>query len=76
MRSGKCPKCGSEQIVDGGRIVEDGEVRLRFLKHKRVLFPGPVVSEIRAIVCVDCGYTELYAIQPEVFNCFIKNEEQ
>ncbi len=72
MKSEKCPKCGSDQIARGGRIVEEGQVRLRFLTHKRLFFPGPVFSEISANVCVDCGYIELYALRPEAFDSFIK----
>ena len=65
--SGKCPKCDSRDIaVEGLYLPTVFQVMLR-VARKVGWFP--FVSKatiIRPYVCVDCGYTELYADHPEV----------
>ncbi|MBE0517525.1 MAG: hypothetical protein IBX41_09130 [Methanophagales archaeon] len=55
MANEKCPKCGSGNI-DRGHI---GGAVFGYKSHKQGLFSEPV-KEFEALVCLDCGYTELY----------------
>lgn len=70
MRSGTCPKCGSTEILENvgvntlgeggpaGRIAFRLEETFGFLKKATRV-------EARAWICGACGYSELYAAEPE-----------
>jgi len=69
MREGACPKCGSADIVPNRPIRDLGhgnsvhELTTRVEERPDALiFKGETVeSYLRAWVCGECGYTELYA---------------
>jgi hypothetical protein len=59
-----CAKCGSAKVLGEGGLGAGQEVTLVFFKRKSRLFPGAVRLTLRAQVCVDCGYVEVYAQAP------------
>ena len=73
MKSGVCPKCQSQNIIRGARVDDaagdapgDPAVALRVsvLRARRKLFFPRRASKVRAWMCGDCGYMELYADEP------------
>jgi len=58
MRNTNCPKCGSANL-DRGRVGTKGEaIALGYVSDRHKLLSYP--ESIKAEVCLDCGYTELY----------------
>ena len=71
MRNGKCPKCGSTEIIPDVRVLDRGESNLTSDLQVAVdanpgawVFKGRQISKLSAFVCASCGYTEMYAIDP------------
>ena len=63
MRRGVCPKCGSAEVLGEVEVAEKnnpGVFLRRFKRPGKVLFAGPQYAELKAWVCLGCGYTELY----------------
>jgi hypothetical protein len=67
-----CARCQSPKVIPDVRVVDHvqgagkTEGSLEVYKNPRaLLFTGGVSSTMRAWVCGDCGYTELYASDPE-----------
>ncbi len=70
MKKGRCPKCGSKDVMasvevrDEGRsghhplrvVVEESEPA----RHKAIWVQPQAEAEIHAWICGHCGYTELY----------------
>ena len=54
----KCRECGSERIAPSVRVAPPGA-------------PG-LLAQLRARVCADCGYTELFA--DEAMNVFLAHQ--
>ena len=54
-KTGKCIKCGSQNL-DKGNI---GGGFFGYKSHEQSLFSEPV-KNFEAIVCLDCGYVDLY----------------
>jgi predicted nucleic-acid-binding Zn-ribbon protein len=55
----KCPKCGSSHIDDGDlRGLEEPENISYYHSRNKKFLKG--MAGVRAFVCKDCGYTELY----------------
>jgi predicted nucleic-acid-binding Zn-ribbon protein len=73
MKKGSCPKCGSADLIENGRIdISSGgysqayDFTVTVQKHPdAVLFKGVVSSKLRAWVCGACGFTELYVNNPQ-----------
>ena len=67
----RCVKCGSDKIVPDAEILDqghysDGSLKAKFDKNpSAIFFKGRVVSNLLALICARCGYTELYAERPE-----------
>lgn len=61
-----CAKCGSDRIVPNAKLFDQGEhsdgtIKAAFEKNPEAwLFKGIVLCNIRAVICGDCGFTELY----------------
>ena len=83
MKDGKCPKCGSAEVLadvmvrDDGRngshplrvVVEEPEP----LTHGVIWVQGQAVGELHAWICSRCGYTELYTDNlPELVESYRK----
>lgn len=66
--SGRCPKCGWHEIVALPRLVDYQESAIA--AHVRVdewSSSGElkVAGKMRALICRSCGFTELYAVDPQ-----------
>ncbi len=61
-----CPKCTGPMIkCQVGHVAIYGWWLEREVRHAGALGPPRTVSsEVAARVCIRCGYTELYAIEP------------
>jgi hypothetical protein len=68
-----CALCGSSHIIPAVRLEDDHEHGWAAREHavyiatkpEAVLFQGIVSSRIRAFICGACGYTALFADEPE-----------
>jgi len=64
----QCPKCKSKKILEGARVIDKAskggpalDLELAVNKNPGArLFKGEERFRIRAWVCSDCGYTEMY----------------
>jgi predicted nucleic-acid-binding Zn-ribbon protein len=84
MRDAKCPKCGGTEIMMGIEVRDDGRSSshpLRVVveepepaKHGVIWIQGQATGELRASICANCGYTELYTDNlAELYNAFKKS---
>ncbi len=70
MQDGKCPKCGSREIMAGVDVMDDGRNGshpLRVVveepepaKHGVIWIAKQASGNLHAWICSRCGYTELY----------------
>ena len=70
MKDGKCPKCGSRDVMADVEVRDDGRSSshpLRVVveepepqKHGAIWVAGQSTGDVRAWICAHCGYTELY----------------
>ena len=70
MKDGKCPKCGSLEIMANIMVRDVGNsgpypLRVEIEepeppKHSFIWTPRSATGDIRAWICSQCGYTELY----------------
>ena len=71
MKNSKCPKCDSTEVIPGVTIADrtyGGILSLSALIRERpdaLMFQQDRTFRIRAWICTECGYTELYADEPE-----------
>lgn len=73
MRHGPCPKCGSPEVVRDVRVVDRGhgnadagDLSVAVYSNPQAwLFKGKVTTALTACVCAECGYTEMYAANPQ-----------
>lgn len=83
MKHGKCPKCGSKQIMTDVEVRDDGRSSSHPLKvlvhepeppnHGRIWIQGSSAGELSACICAKCGYTELYTNNlSELYTSFTK----
>ncbi len=71
MKNGKCPRCGSKQVMAGVEVRDDGRNSshpLRVVvhepeppKHGRIWIQEQSTGELSAWICAHCGYTEMYS---------------
>ncbi len=74
MKKGRCPKCGSKEVIADVEVRDDGRsgnhpLRVVVLepepaKHGAIWVQPEAESEIHAWICGHCGYAELYADNP------------
>jgi predicted nucleic-acid-binding Zn-ribbon protein len=70
--TGKCPKCGSSDIIADAKAIDRGDANnmrneltvATFRKPDAILFKGFQSTTLSAWVCVKCGFTEFYADSP------------
>ena len=70
IKDGKCPNCGSRDVMAGVEVRDDGKNGshpLRVVveepepvKHGRIWVQNQSTGDLRAWICAQCGYTELY----------------
>jgi predicted nucleic-acid-binding Zn-ribbon protein len=78
MKNGKCPKCGSKDVMADVEVRDDGQNGshpLRVVveepeppKHGFIWVAGQSTGDVRAWICARCGYTELYTGNLEALN--------
>lgn len=79
-----CLRCGSDAIVPDARLVDfaDGNAKRTLVvglmrKPDAMLFKDEVRVPLRAQVCGDCGFTELYATDPSaLWNAHLDRSER
>ncbi len=71
-QTGKCPKCGSPEIVKDAMVADRADYNVESNLNLRVdadpeaiMFRGRTRSSLNAYVCGRCGYVEFYASDPE-----------
>lgn len=72
MNGDSCAKCGSAKIVPwvhikdrSGNLNADFGLTAEVVEHPNALFGGTRASQLLARVCGECGFTELYAQEPD-----------
>jgi len=70
MKTGTCPKCSSKEIMADVKVRDVGSsgpypLRVEIeepepLKHSFLWTPQTATGDIRAWICSQCGFTELY----------------
>ena len=67
----RCLKCGSDTVVPDAYLVERGDANARKVPEVGVavrpeawVFKGEARVPTRAQVCADCGFVEVYAVDP------------
>jgi predicted nucleic-acid-binding Zn-ribbon protein len=72
MKNGVCPKCDGTIIVQGVRVIDRSQGGVQqdlsvavYSNPNAWLFKGQVMTELWACVCGVCGFTELYATNPD-----------
>ena len=70
-RSGKCPKCGSGDIIADAKAIDRGHGNAMrdlsvatFRNPEALIFKEKSETTVSAWVCAECGYIEFYADQP------------
>ncbi len=70
-QTGKCPKCGSSDIVADAMAIDRGHAHSEqemivatFRKPEALIFKEKQATTVSAWVCADCGYIEFYADSP------------
>src|SRR2546422_3514686 len=63
-----CLKCGSKRVIESARIIDRGDSGCQYdfsvvvyKKPSAILFKEGCYGAMRASICGNCGYTELYA---------------
>lgn len=66
-----CPRCGAEAVIPDARLVDRGDADARkpaevgVMRNPEATFlKGEQRAELRAQICGECGFTELYATDP------------
>jgi predicted nucleic-acid-binding Zn-ribbon protein len=82
MKNGRCPKCGSTEImadVTVRDVGDSGPYPLRVeveepepAQHGLLWTPKNAAGDIRAWICSQCGYTELYTHNLEELHTIYK----
>ncbi len=60
-----CPVCGSTRIIPNADAVEEQNLAIRIYERPDVQLRGMRTYPLKAWVCADCGYTQLYVVQPQ-----------
>lgn len=64
MMKKTCPNCRSERIIPNTDAVETGNLAIRIYEQPGVSLRGARHYPLKAWVCAECGYTQLYVNQP------------
>jgi len=70
-QTGKCPKCGSRDIIADAKAIDRGDGNTQyemsvatFQKPDALIFKGKQKTTVSAWVCAACSYVEFYADSP------------
>lgn len=71
MKKGRCPKCGSKEVMTDVEVRDDGRsahhplrvvvVEPEPAKHAAIWVQPQAEGNLHAWICAHCGYTEIYA---------------
>jgi hypothetical protein len=64
MTKKTCPNCRSEQIIPNADAVETQNLSIRIYEQPDVTLRGVRHYPLKAWVCAECGFTQLYVSQP------------
>lgn len=77
-----CVKCGSTRVISRAKLYDqgqhsDGTLKAAFEQHPSAwFFKGRVLSDLYAVICGDCGFTELYVQNPgTLYEAFQPNDD-
>jgi predicted RNA-binding Zn-ribbon protein involved in translation (DUF1610 family) len=59
-----CPNCQSENIIPNADAVETDNLAIRIYEQPDVKLRSVRHYALKAWVCTDCGFTQLYVNQP------------
>ena len=59
-----CPNCRSTRIIPNADAVEAQDLSIRIYEQNGLALRGERRYPLKAWVCMDCGYTQLYVSQP------------
>ena len=69
--SNSCAKCGSTKLIPGVTVKDqgqysDGQLKalVGYLNPEAMVFRGRTYAKLRATICGECGYVELWAEDP------------
>ena len=65
MTKRTCPNCQSEHIIPNADAVETNNLAIRIYERPDVTLRQERLYPLKAWVCMDCGYTQLYVNQPQ-----------
>jgi ribosomal protein S27AE len=75
-----CPKCGSGVLMDHLKVLTGGEhgaLQVQaFGNPYALVFKEAATSSLEATVCGDCGYTELFALEPKLLVQAVRQAER
>lgn len=78
----KCVVCGSERIIPGATIFDQGQysdTKLKIgiaMKPDAMLFKELFFTNLRASICGDCGHVELSVEQPrELYGAYLAGQQ-
>ncbi|MGC9467051.1 MAG: hypothetical protein ACP5HS_00535 [Anaerolineae bacterium] len=60
-----CPSCRSTRIIPNADAVETGDLTIRIYERPDLALRGIRHYPLKAWVCADCGFTQLYVNQPD-----------
>jgi predicted nucleic-acid-binding Zn-ribbon protein len=70
-KSGRCPKCGSTDLIADAKAVDRGHgnhesdmIVATFGKPEKWIFKDEHTTKLSAWVCLGCGYLEFWADTP------------
>jgi ribosomal protein S27AE len=65
IRSGICPRCDSRAILANADTTDEETLSIQIYEKPGVVLRGRRTFPIKAWVCTECGYTELYVTNPD-----------
>ena len=73
----KCPKCSSKKVIPLASVQDQGQYSDQKLKAfvytnpDAWVFKGAVYASLKARICGECGYTELFAADaPKLYEAY------
>lgn len=60
-----CPNCRSTRIVPNADAVETNDLSIRIYERPDVTLRQVRHFPLKAWICTDCGFTQLYVSQPD-----------
>ena len=76
----QCTKCGSDKIMPLASLLDQGEYSdgslkavVAYTNPEAWIFKGAITTRLRASMCGECGFTELFAENPkEMYQAYLR----